>query len=102
MVLTNSFFPFVKLFNFWLQDGKLIQSNLILFLIEVGIRFLMAAQILFQYFAELCRTAHGIHILMSLKTSQLVCLQFFERQFSLIIYEIIIKAKKIENLCEKN
>ncbi|XVF14149.1 hypothetical protein REPUB_Repub09cG0032600 [Reevesia pubescens] len=41
--------------------------------------FSCGTQILFQiqYFVVLCRTTLGIHILMSLKTLQLVCLQFY-------------------------
>nr|POF00067.1 hypothetical protein CFP56_15926 [Quercus suber] len=54
------------------KDGKLIQLNLIQCLIEATIHLLLGVLTLFQYSAVLCHTAHGIPILMSMKTLQLM------------------------------
>ncbi|KAJ0099962.1 hypothetical protein Patl1_21928 [Pistacia atlantica] len=54
------------------KDGKLIQLNLIQFLIKASVQFLMVAQILFRYFVEPCHTAPKILIPMTMKTLQLV------------------------------
>ncbi|KAJ0099044.1 hypothetical protein Patl1_21959 [Pistacia atlantica] len=53
-------------------DGKLIQLNLIQFLIKASMQFLMLAQMLFRYFVEPCHTSPKILIFMTMKTLQLV------------------------------
>ncbi|KAJ0099043.1 hypothetical protein Patl1_21955 [Pistacia atlantica] len=79
-----------------LLDGKLIQLNLIRFLIKASIRFLMVAQILFRYFVEPCHTTPKILFLMTMKTLQLSLLNWSNEDLKL--KELLLQDNRVISL----
>lgn len=102
VLLVRPVYTLYWIFSLLLQDGKQILLNLILCLIEVSIRFLMVARILFRYFVEPCHIVPGIHIPTNLKILQLVWLHSFSPLYKfLFMYSLsFLSFMSLDILCD--